>query len=487
MNRQQVVATMRTAMARGRWQDAIKVANHWRGQGGRDWQITLNLAVCLSRSRSAPDQTILALGNEALHQSAGQGIARLGVADLALASGAYEQALQLLAPVSNASLCSNPWPLIELRVQALARLGESGMAERTLAEWPEAQRDWRWRMASADLQVQENNWTAAEVHYREVLKEHPDHVVAHHNLSLTLLSQQRWQEGWEHYEWRGSNPRLKTNHVPELLPKLESLSQKTVVVQGEQGIGDQIMTARYLPTLAAACRKLIVQPDSRLVELFRRSLADHIQVVGKERREATSQDSQLHLGSGSLPLLCWQRLKQGSSAARGYLKPDADRVTRWRKELRRQAPNRQNVGIGWLGGSTGAEHRERSLSAADLQQLTREHQAHWIDLQHLPHGWKQLRNRSQQADLRLLGDPGVDLDESAALIACLDAVITTRQTVAHIAGAINTSGTVLVPCRKEWRYCGQEERWSWYPSLQLMHQKVRGNWREELKEAIKLI
>ncbi|MFL0770470.1 MAG: hypothetical protein AB8B36_11445, partial [Prochlorococcus sp.] len=217
MNRQQVVATMRTAMARGRWQDAIKVANLWRGQGGRDWQITLNLAVCLSRSRSAPDQTILALGNEALHQSAGLGIARLGVADLALASGAYEQALQLLAPVSNAALCSNPWALIELRVQALARLGESEMAARTLAEWPEAQRDWRWRMASADLQVQENNWTAAEVHYREVLKEHPDHVVAHHNLSLTLLSQQRWQEGWEHYEWRGSNPRLKTNHVPELL------------------------------------------------------------------------------------------------------------------------------------------------------------------------------------------------------------------------------------------------------------------------------
>ena len=77
---------------------------------------------------------------------------------------------------------------------------------------------------------------------------------------------------------------------------------------------------------------------------------------------------------------------------------------------------------------------------------------------------------------------GNSADDTLALMQCLDGVITTRQTVAHLAGAVGCRGQVLVPKRPEWRYWGDHNRWAWYPSLQLLQQHQRGDWQPALSE-----
>ena len=106
----------------------------------------------------------------------------------------------------------------------------------------------------------------------------------------------------------------------------------------------------------------------------------------------------------------------------------------------------------------------------------------WFDLQFLPPDSDDLAVLSTRAGFHRLGEPGADLDDTLALIQCLDGVVTTRQTVAHLAGAVGCRGHVLVPKRPEWRYCGDRNRWTWYPSLELLVQHQQGNWQPALSE-----
>ena len=463
---------MRAAMERGDWQAAITAGQAWRLQGGRDWRLTLNLALCGSRARQSPEQHWLALAEEALQISHHHPHARLGTAEIAAAMGQWEGALDLLTGLPPPL----PWTAVQLRSELLARLDRGDDALALLLQAPPNRRDWRWCMALAAVHVQSSNWTAAEQLYRAVLQQRPQQREAHLNLALALLSQRRCAEAWPHYEWRPSNPRLQRDGSPRPLPSLEQLKQHDVIVQGEMGVGDQIMVSRYLRPLAGACRSLEVQPAPRLASLLRRVLPPFVGVTNQGEPHGDA----VVIGSASLPLLLWPSLGMAAPGSQGYLQADPERVGRWRVTLAALPPG-LHLGLGWLGGVSGAERRERSLSPQELKQLGAWPGVQWLDLQYLPDGDSHWSLLSRQAGLHRLGQPGHDLEETLALIAALDGVVTTRQTVAHLAGALGRPGQVLVPARPEWRYWGDDNRWAWYPSLELLLQRQRGSWQEALE------
>jgi thioredoxin-like negative regulator of GroEL len=472
------ISRMRSAMARGDWASAIAAAEAWRQAGGHDWRVNLNLAVCRSRARQGREADWLTLIQEALSASNHATPAVLGAAEVLGVTGHWEQALGLLAALERRCPQPLPWQALQLRSGMLARLGNVPAGLAALASWPAPARDWRWRMAKADVHVQAGQWRDAEALYRAVLSERPGQAEAHLNLALTLLSQRRCLEAWPHYEWRQGNPRLDAGGVPRRLPALDALAERDVVVIGEQGVGDQVMASRYLRPLAALCRSLSVAPAPRLASLLRRSLPNAVTVV--ESGAAPPPGTEV-IGMASLPLLFWPDLGQAPVESLGYLRPDPQRVEAWRARLS-GCPARLQLGIGWLGGVTGAERRERALAPSDLQALGRWPETQWVDLQFLPPDSADLAAVSTGVGFHRLGEPGADLDDTLALIQCLDGVITTRQTVAHLAGAVGCRGQVLVPARPEWRYWGDNNRWVWYPSLELLQQHQRGDWQPALGE-----
>lgn len=487
MHRDEVINTMRGAMAYEQWSTAIQTAAKWRENGGQDWKISLNLAICLQRNRQGNTEQLSALAHEALQLSHHHPLARLGCAELAIGMGLHEQALSLLDSLKGFKLpAPGQWCAVQLRVQALSALGRCEEALAELERWPVDERGLHWQMTAAERLLQLNAWPEAEAIYRSIVAAQPSQPQAHHNLSLTLLSQQQWSEGWQEYEWRPGNPRQEQAGQLPPLPRLENLSRTTVMVVDELGIGDQIMLARYLPTLAQACRRLIIQPAQRLSSLLRRSLPDDIEIIEADNvnQHHENNASPLVIGFGSLPLLCWEADGFGQQNDPWMLRPDQDRTQHWRQQLQRISPTKCSVGIGWLGGSSGAEHRERSMTASDLRMLHQHDKIACVDLQFLPPAWEHLRQERASELHTLLPSPGQNLDDTAALIAALEHIVTTRQTVAHLAGAMGKRATILVPKRKEWRYSHSEECWNWHPSAICLHQHVRGSWQTELNRFI---
>jgi ADP-heptose:LPS heptosyltransferase len=69
-----------------------------------------------------------------------------------------------------------------------------------------------------------------------------------------------------------------------------------------------------------------------------------------------------------------------------------------------------------------------------------------------------------------------DLAETAALIATLDAVVTSDTCIAHLAGAMNKPVWILLPHLSDWRWMQERETTPWYPTARLMRQKKPGDW-----------
>lgn len=462
---------MRQAMARGAWREAAVEADAWLAAGGCDWAIRLNGAVSRGRADPGGAEAALAQAELALAESGGHRQARLGLAELAVQAGQWERALEVLDGLTEAG-CG---PALQLRVRALARLRLDQEAMASLQRVPPPGRDVAWAISLAEVHIQACRWSEAERLLRAVLEHHPLLPLAHHNLALVLLSQRRCVEAWPHYEWRPGNPRLAADGRPQPLPPLEQLAGRRLRVIGEQGIGDQLMMARYLPALASAASTVDLWPAERLVPLLSRWLGEQ---EGRLRihRSATSLPplaaDELVLGSGSLPLLLWSALGTAAGAAR--LQADPGRIAPWQRRLAALGPGRR-LGLGWLGGSSGSDRRERGLSPATCHRLMANADVHWIDLQYLGPAsgaaaalvLPAIAPVAPPAVLHRFGAVGHDIEDTLALMACLDGVVTSRQTVAHLAGALGLPGRVLVPARPEWRYWGEGGRWAWYPSLEL--------------------
>lgn len=475
---------MQKAMANSHWEEAILAAEQWEALEKKDWLIILNQAVCISRHQEKHPAQAAALAKEALKLSRMHVTAVLGCAEIANNTGKHEWCLELIETIGELRRSGDFWRVVELKATALARIGRFDAAMQELEAWPQNNRNWRWHLAKGDAYTQFNEWEGAREHYLEILKERPNDQLANQNLALVLLAQKNWREGWEQYEWRHSNPRRQNNSPPTPLPSRENIHNKTVIVIGEQGIGDQIMTARYLEILAKEVKHLIYQPAPRLMNLMKRSLPENVEIRHAQEPIVTTEGEVVIVGSGSLPLLCWEDQHFGTEYEERYLRADPERVKEWKQRLSEINAGKPCIGLGWLGGCNGADHRERGLERIDISRLTANREIAWIDLQHLPEGWKDIRKSYAVGCQDLMKNPGQNLDETAALIEALDGVITTRQTVAHLAGALGVHGSVLVPERREWRYTQSGSTWDWYVTMSLSHQCRRGDWEWAIKRAM---
>src|SRR6185503_16263615 len=68
------------------------------------------------------------------------------------------------------------------------------------------------------------------------------------------------------------------------------------------------------------------------------------------------------------------------------------------------------------------------------------------------------------------------VEETAALMAALDGVVSVCSWVVHLAGALGRPTLALAPYAPEWRYGHSGDRMLWYPSVRVMRQPAFGDW-----------
>jgi hypothetical protein len=259
---------------------------------------------------------------------------------------------------------------------------------------------------------------------------------------------------------------------------------------GEQGLGDEIMFASCYPDAIERAGHAVIECEPRLAALFARSFPG-VPVVPHSRSTPEAHPLRGHdvacqVHAGSLPAFFRREAAAFPDRAR-YLRADPARTRVWRSRLR-PSGNERVVGIAWSGGLKHTRRALRSIAPDAFAELLRARGAgnelRFVSLQHDDDGRvASIVSSHAGVSVEVFPSALADVDESAALVSALDAVVTVCSTVVHLAGALGVSTFVLTPAVAEWRYLRAGSSMPWYPSVKLLRQTQPGDWRDVIAAA----
>ena len=298
----------------------------------------------------------------------------------------------------------------------------------------------------------------------------PDHVDAHVNEALVRLALGDYAAGWKEYVWRlhsASFSKGKKRPAQPLWLRQFDISGRTILLHGEQGLGDTIQFARFVPRVAALGGTVILAVQRPLTALMA-GLAG-VSVVRGQGDPLPPFDAFCPLPS--LPL-AFKTTLATIPADMPYLTVPSDRRAKWRTVL--DTLGRPRIGLMWTRG--GSPHDRRSLPLRLLLPLMERRDIQFVALQkELPDDEAALlQSRGVPS---FLGERLADLADTAAIIAMLDLVITIDTSIAHVAGALGKPIWVLLPFAADWRWLRARSDNPWYPTARLFRQPAPGDWQ----------
>jgi len=422
-----------------------------------------NVLLSIGRPADALAEFKAVLGSMPQHVEArincGLAQAALGAPELAL--GEFNTALKL-APGHPVALYNCGVALIGLGRYTEAVAANDGV----LAVVPDHANAWLNRgKALAQLA----RFDEAVASYGKAIALRKDFADAHFNRALALLTLGDYRHGLAEYEWRWRRTGMvaeKSRGRPLWLGDYP-LARKTILLHAEQGLGDTIQFARYVPLLAAQGAKIVLEVPAELKPLL--SGLGAAAVIG---RGEVPPPFDVHCPVGSLPLAFKTELKS-VPAQIPYLSADEARLAKWSARLGGLA--RPCVALVWSGNASHDNDRNRSIAFATLAPLFSETSASFISLQ------RDVRDSDGAplaAEKRVthIGGELDDFGDTAAVLALCDLVITVDTAVAHLAGALGRPVWVLVPFAPDWRWTPQGERTPWYPTARLFRQTSQSDW-----------
>jgi tetratricopeptide (TPR) repeat protein len=310
--------------------------------------------------------------------------------------------------------------------------------------------------------------------YDQALALDPDNVDGNWNSALCRLLLGEHELGWIGYEARWRRVGAETKARPFTQPLWlgqESLQGRTILLHGEQGLGDTIQFARYVPKVAALGARVVLEVFAPLAELMT-ALAGVSQVI---RRGDPFPPFDLHCPLMSLPLALGQF--EPMPATEPYLKADPARVALWAERLGPAKGLR--VGLVFSGSPTHVKDALRSIPFdAMAAALPAGPEYHLLQ--------KDLREADREAlaarpDVAIWADKLASFSDTAALIQHMDLAVSVDTSVAHLAGALGRPVWVLLPTEPDWRWGLERETTPWYPHMTLYRQMVYRDWSEPLE------
>jgi tetratricopeptide (TPR) repeat protein len=294
----------------------------------------------------------------------------------------------------------------------------------------------------------------------EAITLRPDFVQAHWNLATAALLAGDFARGFAAYEWRKRHDRFRRDFIdlPGPVWTGDAPAGRTILVHAEQGLGDTIQFARYLPSIAALGGQAVLACERPLLPLL--TTLPGARVTAKD---APLPRYDTWIDQMSLPHVFATRPDTIPSAA-GYLRADPARAAQWRARL----PHGRKIGLAWGGNPAHSNDRRRSLPPEALARLLALGGGSAVNLQVGP--------RAGETGLPDLSPFLTDYAETAALIANLDLVLTVDTSVAHVAGALGVPCWVLLPFAPDWRWMLGRNDTPWYDSLRLFRQPRPGDW-----------
>jgi tetratricopeptide (TPR) repeat protein len=307
------------------------------------------------------------------------------------------------------------------------------------------------------------------------------------NESIFRLTLGDFVRGWDAYKarWKidlyGKPPRLKQPYWNgELL-------SSTLMVWGEQGVGDEILHFSLLKEVQERVKRVVVYTDKRLIPLLMRSFPG---IEFRERAVSISEtDFEKWICSGDLGGIfrgSWESFKHQPTP---YLAADPASTRKIRDRLR--SDKRLICGLSWTSKSKEHEFR-KSLRISDLIPILKTPGFDFVDISYVD------SENDREAALLSSGtclnrikdvDHFNDIDQWSSVIDACDVVITVSNTTAHIAGGLGKKTVVLLPFSEGslWYWHQGQKRSVWYPGTTLLRQQIAGDWAFSVNESIKIL
>ena len=299
-----------------------------------------------------------------------------------------------------------------------------------------------------------------------------------HAEAFASLAVGDWATGWKAYESTlGGRFRKQLDFGGQ---DWDGSKVGTLVVYGEQGLGDEIMYASCIEDCRALADHVIIECDPRLESIYRRSFP-WAEVFGSRRLdrpwlEGRKIDAQV--ACGTLPSLF--RASPESCPRTPYIVADAERRLMWRSLFR--SWGKPAIGINWTGGRYASQSNKRTMGLESFRPLIEATDAVFVSLQYedpseeiaasgLPVRWfwETMKDRP--------------VDDAAALIAELDDMIGIHSTVHHLRGAMGLPSRVFVPHASMWLY-QYGDRIPFYKAQTFIRQKKDERWIDCVRRSL---
>jgi len=312
-------------------------------------------------------------------------------------------------------------------------------------------------------------------YYRKALAISPGEPNAATYLGMAMLLKGDFASGWPLYEhrWRQQVNAGKRPAFTAPVWQGEPLEGRKILVHAEQGLGDVVQFCRYLPLLRQRGAEVVFLVAGKMCALLRSACPDI--AFSSAIADAQSRAADFQIAIMSLPLVFGTTL-ENIPAAVSYLKPDAERVERWREKI---GTHGFRVGICWQGKPDVSADPARSFPLAMLAPLASIPGVRLISLQK-SEGVEQIAQCG--FDIETLGD---DFDagsdgfvDTAAVMENLSLVISPDTAIAHLAGALGRPTWVALKSVPDWRWLLDREDSPWYPTMRLFRQPTGRDWED---------
>ncbi len=313
-------------------------------------------------------------------------------------------------------------------------------------------------------------WKKALESYQLAIASDQQYAIAHFNRSQILLRQGDYSAGWKEYEWRWKMPGFLPFNCPQPRWKGEDISEKKLLIHTEQGSGDAIQFARFLPMLADRCKRLLVVCPEQL-RLFFKAMpsVDEVRLPGNIPGDSFDVFSPIM----SLPGILNITLDNLPSQNPYWSIPSEVVVPKLasRKKIK--------IGLVWSGSPNQKINHHRSIKLTTILALTTFENADFYSFQ-MPvseHENEQLKDNQ----ITSLEQELVSYAHTGALVDQMDLMITVCTSVAHISAALGKPTWVLLSVYADWRWLENRNDSPWYSSVRLFRQKKEGEWAEVIK------
>lgn len=285
------------------------------------------------------------------------------------------------------------------------------------------------------------------------------------------------KEGWARVDKRDVAKRY--DHLASAPWQGEPLAGKRLLIWEDQGIGDQIMFSSIYQEAIDQAGHVIIECMPKLVPLLRRSFpkATVVPKTLPQHPLVTREDVDYRIPSAGLGLHFRADVATFPRSKKPFIKLDPTRKAYWKERLAQQYPGEVLVGVCWRSSLRTSRRSQSYASIEHLKDFFQTPGVRFVNLQYDKCDDElEIIRKDYGVDIVNFEELDMynDLDETAAMTAALDLVISVPTSVLIMAGATGTRTWAMV------RFCAWTmlgtKRLPFLPSVEKVY---RRKWNEQ--------